>query len=141
MIMTDSKLNNDRTFVDRPDQNGPDQTIVDFIDDTNAPSGYDSESQPIGYLIIKNGNYRGRVFQLVEKTTVGRKEGNIIVRDPQMSRRHARITQENDKFFIEDLNTINGTLVNGTVVTGKQLLKQDDILLVGETQFEFKFLG
>ncbi len=139
--MTDSTLNNDRTFVDRPDQKEPDQTIVDFIDDTPAPSGPESKRHPIGYLIIKNGSYRGRVFQLVEKTTIGRKEGNIIVRDPQMSRRHARITQDDDRFFIEDLNTINGTLVNGTVVTDKQLLKQDDILLVGETQFEFKFLG
>lgn len=139
--MTDCTLNNDRTFVDRPDQKEPDQTIVDFIDDGPSPSGSESKRQPIGYLIIKNGSYRGRVFQLVEKTTIGRKEGNIIVRDPQMSRRHARITQDDDRFFIEDLNTINGTLVNGTVVTDKQLLKQDDILLVGETQFEFKFLG
>lgn len=139
--MTDSELNNDRTFVDRLDQKEQDHTIVDFIDDTPAPSGSDSKPQPIGYLIIKNGSYRGRVFQLVEKTTVGRKEGNIIVRDPQMSRRHACITRDQDRFFVEDLSTINGTFHNGEAVKDKHYLQQDDVLLIGETEFEFKYLG
>ncbi len=139
--MTDSGKKNDRTIVDKGNGEGQDHTVVDFIDeDSTAPVGED-KSHPIGYLIIKNGSYRGRVFQLVENTTVGRKEGNIIVRDPQMSRRHARIIRDQEKFLVEDLHTINGTFLNGAAVIEQMVLKQDDVILIGETEFEFKYLG
>jgi len=139
--MTDREENSDRTFIDPINEKNQDHTVVDFIDEDPTPPLKDDNSHPIGYLIIKNGNYRGRVFQLVEKTTVGRKEGNIIVRDPQMSRRHACITRDQDRFYIEDLNTINGTFLNGAAVSEKKYLEQDDVLLIGETAFEFKYLG
>lgn len=139
--MTEEVNHFDKTFADGDLKEKEDTTIVDFIDEDPIPPVNEDKSQPIGYLIIKNGSYRGRVFQLVEKTTVGRKEGNIIIRDPQMSRRHALITREQHSFFVEDLNTINGTFLNGVAVTEKKSLKQDDIVLIGETEFEFKFLG
>ena len=58
-----------------------------------------------------------------------------------MSRRHACITRDQDRFYIEDLNTINGTFLNGAAVSEKKYLEQDDVLLIGETAFEFKYLG
>ena len=131
----------DKTIVDAEISEKQDHTIVDFIDEDQTPADGLQAFSPIGFLIIKNGTYRGRVFQLVMKTTIGRKEGNIIVRDPQMSRRHARVSREKDQFFVEDLNTINGTFINGTAITEKTMIRQDDVILIGETKFEFKYLG
>jgi len=139
MNQNDKKI--DKTIVDADPSEKQDHTIVDFVDEDLTPADGFQASSPIGFLIIKNGTYRGRVFQLVEQTTVGRKEGNIIVRDPQMSRRHARVIQEKEHFFVEDLNTINGTFVNGKAVVEKTFIKQDDVILIGETEFEFKTLG
>ncbi len=55
--------------------------------------------------------------------TIGRTEDNdIVIPLPTISRHHARITREDDKVFIEDLNSTNGTFVDGKKITDKALL-------------------
>lgn len=46
---------------------------------------------------------------------IGRREGNLLIQDPSLSRRHAQITFDgaNRTFFITDLNSSNGTRLNG----------------------------
>ena len=47
-----------------------------------------------------------------ETTTIGRKEGSdIIIDNLAVSRHHARLVQKEDKFILEDLNSVNGTFV------------------------------
>lgn len=69
--------------------------------------------------------------------TIGRKAGNDIVIDNQaISGSHARIFQEDQTYFIEDLNSLNGTFLNGQKVS-KYALKQGDIILIGNHTIEF----
>jgi len=53
-------------------------------------------------------------FELFEgEVIIGRTEGDILLRNPYLSRKHAKITVKNGKFFVTDLGSTNGTFVNG----------------------------
>ena len=54
----------------------------------------------------------------------------------QVSRHHARILVVDGDFWIEDLNSTNGTRVNGATVT-KQKLANNDLINVGDTTMTF----
>ena len=66
-------------------------------------------------LYILNGPERGQAFDLEAETTLlGRSPNNDIrIRDVGASRKHLKIHRKNGQYFIEDLNTSNGTLLNG----------------------------
>lgn len=69
--------------------------------------------------------------------TIGRKEGNDIVIDNiAVSGFHARIVQEDQNYILEDLNSLNGTFLNGQKVS-KYALKHGDIILIGNHTIEF----
>ena len=69
--------------------------------------------------------------------TIGRKEENDLVIDNQaISGSHARIIKEDDNFIIEDLNSLNGTFVDGKKVS-KYILNNGDIVLIGNHTLEF----
>jgi hypothetical protein len=75
-------------------------------------------------LYILNGPQRGRSFDLETDTTLlGRShENHIQIRDKGASRQHLKIHRKNGQFFVEDLNTSNGTLLNGErIIPGEKL--------------------
>ena len=53
----------------------------------------------------------------------------------QVSRQHAILTSESGSFFLDDLNTTNGTFVNGQQIVGKVLIKQSDQITIGTQTF------
>ncbi|MCX7845556.1 MAG: FHA domain-containing protein [Dictyoglomaceae bacterium] len=91
------------------------------------------------YLIIKHGLERGKDFKIQkEETNIGREEENdVVFSHPTVSRFHARIIREGENYFIEDLNSANGTFVNGIKVK-KELLHDNDILQFGDIVCIFK---
>jgi ABC-type multidrug transport system ATPase subunit/pSer/pThr/pTyr-binding forkhead associated (FHA) protein len=58
--------------------------------------------------------------------------------DPKISRRHAQIAVENGVVLIEDLGSTNGTLVNGTTLTGRIALKDGDEIALGRTKLRLQ---
>lgn len=79
-----------------------------------------------------------REVELVkDETTFGRKEGNDIVIDNQaISGNHGKIVKEGDQYFIEDLNSTNGTYLNGHKIK-KNLLKNKDQVSIARHILEF----
>ncbi len=74
-----------------------------------------------------------------EETLVGRDQScQIVIDDDSVSRQHARIVREDDTYFIEDLESRNGTFVNGEPVDGMVPLKANDRIEIGITLFEFR---
>jgi hypothetical protein len=67
--------------------------------------------------------------------TVGRGGQNDLVLDGDefASARHARIEVRGDGVWVQDLESTNGTFVNGSRVAGAQRLDDGDVLRVGET--------
>ena len=53
---------------------------------------------------------------------IGRDSANdIVIEDPSVSRKHARVTCENDRYFIEDLGSLNGTRVDGVTAVRSEV--------------------
>ncbi len=91
-------------------------------------------------LLVVKGKKQGEIFLLSEKgqTIVGRGEKcEIQLNDPSISRRHFCITKQGEKFFLQDMGSSNGTLVNN-----KRTLWQE--LNIGDTihcgAFQLQFL-
>ena len=73
-----------------------------------------------------------------EAVEIGREDGIgvRVAQDDLVSRRHARLTPTADGVFVEDLESRNGTYVNGDEIFGKALLAPGGQLLVGVTVFQ-----
>jgi adenylate cyclase len=81
-----------------------------------------------------------RVMDLRPAMSIGRTEGNdIILNHPSVSRKHARIEQRGDKWWIVDLKSTNGVKLNGNLVTEGQI-NPGDRIHIGSVQLEAKAL-
>jgi adenylate cyclase len=81
----------------------------------------------------------GEVFELVEVTTIGRSRDAVVpVGDPKVSRHHALIRQQEGRYWFFDLGSSNGSYLNGRRVTTAQLLKNGDLITLGDHQFRFQ---
>ena len=97
-----------------------------------------------GLEIINPGNAKdlkdGSIIPIRSDLTIGRKEDNSIVLSEQhISGNHAKIAVRNNTLFIEDLNSTNGTYVNGTKISSKTKLANKDEIKIGNVVF--KILG
>jgi cardiolipin synthase len=73
-------------------------------------------------------------------TTIGRAEENdVVIRDPLVSRYHARIVLEVGICTLTDLDSGNGSFVNGERITGEKWLRPGDVLRFSESE-EFRLL-
>ena len=65
-------------------------------------------------------------------------DNHVVVPDPRASRRHALIQREGAGYTIEDLDTANGTWVNGRRIAERTPLRGDDLIQIGATEFTFR---
>ncbi|MFU8816062.1 MAG: FHA domain-containing protein [Pseudomonadales bacterium] len=81
-----------------------------------------------GYFLIRGSDPEGTErIELAGEMIVGRSDASdIIVKDGHPSRRHARLTIENDALWLEDLESANGSFVNDRPVSGKIQLHGGD---------------
>lgn len=89
-------------------------------------------------------SYQGREILLVPgQYLLGRSAGcHVVLDDPLVSRRHARLEVTADDTTIEDLGSINGVFVNGRrVVDGPHRLESGDLVNIGNAQFTFNTSG
>ncbi len=86
-------------------------------------------------LTVRQGPRPGQRFSLAKPTIIiGREVGNdVVVSDPQISRRHASLTWDGRQFIIQDLGSANGTFVNGVRLTAPHVLQQGDVIGLGST--------
>jgi pSer/pThr/pTyr-binding forkhead associated (FHA) protein len=76
---------------------------------------------------------------ILNEIKIGRSRENDIVLESDIaaSRKQARITRIGDCYFLEDLSSTNGTLLNGKQLHGRVLLNQDDSITMGRRTFVF----
>jgi hypothetical protein len=68
---------------------------------------------------------------------VGRtQENDIVINDPNVSRRHARISRSDNGFVVEDLGSTNGTLLDGAPID-REMIEGGDELTFGQTNARF----
>jgi FHA domain-containing protein/uncharacterized protein DUF4388 len=90
-----------------------------------------------GSLTADGGD--GKTHPLLDdELPIGRDSANaIVLSDASVSSRHARVLRTPDGFVIEDLQSRNGTFVNGERVIGQRLLADNDVVRFGRVLLTF----
>ena len=90
-------------------------------------------------LVAVDGPLSGQTFYLDEAVvSIGRLGSNdVCLEDPFVSRHHCVIRNEGDEYMIEDLNSANGTYLNGERVNAGSL-KEGCLIEIGGSRFLFR---
>ncbi len=85
-------------------------------------------------LVMRSGPTVGKAYALDKNEMfLGRDLNNeIVINDPEISRRHARLFVQGNSYIIEDLGSTNGTFVNGQRLMGPNVLRPGDVITFGE---------
>lgn len=97
-----------------------------------------AQARPQGVLTVIGtevvGLYVGQQFPLLPVTGIGRNPSNtIVLEDEYTSGEHVLISLRNSRWWVEDLNSRNGTLLNGQALTDTAVVSSGDIVTIGST--------
>jgi FHA domain-containing protein len=93
------------------------------------------------WLIAERGGglQPGERFDLIGGLSVGRsKESDVQIEDRYASSLHARVFPREGRYFVEDMSSTNGTLLNGATLKGEAELVDGDTVQIGDTEFRFE---
>ncbi|MBX9686597.1 MAG: FHA domain-containing protein [Candidatus Obscuribacterales bacterium] len=105
------------------------------------PESDDKLDKVLAEIVLEKTQERFAVD--VRWVRIGRDPSNQIVLndDRYSSRYHAWVTYESDSFWLEDLGSTNGTMLNGQLVDKRELLHSGDQVKIGETEMTFRLLS
>jgi len=91
-------------------------------------------------LVITGGPRTGVEYELTsEPLTIGRSsESGLVIRDDYTSTHHARLMLWNNEWMLQDLDSTNGTFLDGERVTAPAQVPLDTPIKVGMTTFELR---
>jgi len=91
------------------------------------------------WLIDPRGEQVDNILDLGDLTVIGRRRDcNIVLPDNSVSRQHARIRREGDRYFIADAGSTNGTLLNEEPLIKEEPLQDRDEICVGTYKLIFR---
>ena len=77
-------------------------------------------------------------MELGVEMAIGRQDGDLVLEDPEVSRRHAVLRRSGESVVVEDLDSTNGTFVNGERIRGPITVGAGDQVRVGRTTLEIE---
>jgi pSer/pThr/pTyr-binding forkhead associated (FHA) protein len=107
-----------------------------IVSDTfTGPNGTPMHAQ----LIFRRGKFAGKPLLFHQQPTIiGRtEECDLIILSPVVSKQQARMWCQEGMWMLEDLQSANGTIVNGTRIYSPVLLRDGDIIQFGGEQAIF----
>lgn len=94
-----------------------------------------------GVLIVQSGTKQGEKFRLGPAGVIlGRDKGDLLLPDDQISSSHCLIQLVNSEHVVFDMNSSNGTFVNGKKIV-RQSLNHSDTILIGRTVLMYENLA
>lgn len=88
---------------------------------------------------LPNGPAVNTVFDLSPVTTIGRGSRNsIVLEDNYVSSEHAVLTWRESQWWLEDLDSRNGTQLNDITLTGAAVVSVGDVFRVGSVEFRLE---
>ncbi len=90
-------------------------------------------------LVVEKGNDKGRSISIPQRGTIliGRDSSAALqVRDSMTSRLHIKIESRDDEYWLHDLESLNGTFLNGQRIREAKL-NYGDLIKIGETLISF----
>lgn len=92
------------------------------------------------YCQTANSPQKAVTIKVQSSIMVGRSNiNNVYINDPKMSRQHFAIEYTDGVFMLSDLESVNGTYINGIKVNGRQRLNSGDMILAGLTKIRIEF--
>jgi predicted component of type VI protein secretion system len=91
-------------------------------------------------LVILSEGLTGKAYDLtVEKTTIGRVDDNTFpIAEGSVSSHHCEVLLRGGEVIIHDLNSTNGTFINGRQITGEAPIKPGQILRLGQIELRLE---
>lgn len=137
------------------------QKVVSRVAEANAPQvvsspiapvggGYASATENLGvsplktgpatHLVITEGPRAGFTLRLESRElTMGRAENSdLVIDDEYASTHHAKLVNLNDEWLLQDLNSTNGTFVDGSRVGTPVVVRVNVPVKIGKTTFELR---
>ena len=97
--------------------------------------------QSAAYCLQSRDETNERIFLTRDRTVIGKniETADEIIVDDSVSRRHAFITREEENYYLEDLNSLNGTYINGERLGYKEKVRlhENDVIAIGGKTFCF----
>ena len=106
-----------------------------------APAYSEAPRGPDGWLIAERGGglERDQRFDLIGGLSIGRsKEADVRIDDRYASSIHARVFSREGRFYVEDMGSTNGTLLNGATLQGEAEAIDGDTVQIGDTIFRLE---
>jgi hypothetical protein len=108
-----------------------------------ASASLAAQERSYGHLLItacESGEPAvGTRFPLLPVTSIGRSSNNtIVVEDGYASSQHSLISRRGDLWWLEDLGSRNGTLLNELPLTETAVISPGDIITIGETKLKIE---
>ena len=97
----------------------------------------------VGWLVAMDGEHKGEDFRIRDgQTTIGSSsDADIVLRDQTISAKHASVRCKDGRFLLTDLDSTNGTFLNGGQHTiAREQLNDNDLIRLGAVTLKFKML-
>ena len=95
----------------------------------------------VGWFVALTGDQKGEDFRIRDgQNLIGSAaDADIVLRDTAVSGKHASLRYKDQKFFLTDLDSTNGTYLNdGQTPIAREELKDNDVVRIGEISLKFK---
>ncbi|MBP9674127.1 MAG: GGDEF domain-containing protein [Bacteriovoracaceae bacterium] len=122
-----------------PQNKNEDSTIlIQDIEGALTSSEKEARNKNAG-LLVMGGELNGTIFDLPAGiTTLGRgTDNNITLEFKGISRKHMKISMQNNQAILEDCESRNGTFLNNLKLESPTLLKKSDIIKIGSLAFKY----
>jgi predicted component of type VI protein secretion system len=87
----------------------------------------------VAHVVVMEGELAGERFEVAGEFTIGRENADLTLPDAEASRRHALLRSVGDRLEIEDLQSLNGTWVDGQRVAEPMTLRDGGRIRIGST--------
>lgn len=119
------------------------EPLVDEVAaDGPRPADEKKDQDRRALLLYQEGTTDEQIYPFTnDNLTIGRgRENDIQIKnDSKVSRYHCKLFRRGNNFYIEDVKSSNGTLVNGDLITDRRLFGGEEII-IGETFFRFRIM-
>lgn len=97
----------------------------------------------VGWFVAMDGEQKGEDFRVRDGQNIlgSGAEADIVIRDGTVSARHASLRYKDQRFYLTDLDSSNGTYLNNSAETiAREELRDNDVVRLGAISLKFKCL-